>query len=396
MSKLRCTLLIAVLAIMSTPAWAQEDGAEEATSDDSKMETVLRKFEPYGRFLAHLAMFDDEAEIQDNASWLGLKFRTGDEYLAFFAHAEFGVNLIGQTSSFKAGVTTENGFLTLENLEEPDVFGSRYGYLGVDFGDLGKITLGKQNGVHYNIASYTTDQYTAFGGQGSLAYPSGGDGGVSGTGRADSALNYTVPIMDVVEIGLQTVFSNSGNEEVLDGFGASIQVHILDGLTIGGAFTQTEIADVNEDLIRGVDGDSEYGIFGVKYTSDIIDVGAVYSTQKNGDLVQVPDMELEDPILIPIVFDGDGIEIYVRGKIGDFTVVGGYIHYSPDVVDALIHPDFETNYFVLGGDWRFAEGAWVYTEFKIDNSSGFDGVEGSSVGTLGFKYQFSWNTTHNP
>ena len=53
-----------------------------------------------------------------------------------------------------------------------------------------KSAIGKQNAVHYDIASYTTDRFNVFGGQGTHAYVAGTDGGETGTGRADRIVNY--------------------------------------------------------------------------------------------------------------------------------------------------------------------------------------------------------------
>ena len=124
------------------------------------LDTFLGHFEPYGRIVAHVALFDGGAELQDNASWLGMKFSTG-EAVKFFAAAEFGVNLMRGETQFNAGATTSGGFLTLDQATQP-VFGLRLGYVGVDLGAGGRITLGKQQAVHYDIAGFTTDQLNVF------------------------------------------------------------------------------------------------------------------------------------------------------------------------------------------------------------------------------------------
>jgi len=261
-------------------------GQPEATQEEEGA-GFLRTFEPYVSLLGHLAVFDDEAEIQDNTSWIGLKFSTGDE-IKFFAHVEFGLSLIGGVDPFRAGSRTDSGILSAgDSLDDPPVLGSRLGYIGVDFGAGGRIALGKDKGQHYAIAGYTADRWNAFGGQGSLAYPGFGDGGASGTGRADQVVNYRVTLADRVDLGAQLQFSNASNDEAVDGYGASLQFKILDGLKLGAAYTQNEIGDFLADGITGVDGDAEYGILGLNYTSDVLDVGAVFSTQENGDVRQV-------------------------------------------------------------------------------------------------------------
>ena len=104
----------------------------------------------------------------------------------------------------------------------------------------------------------------------------------------------------------------------------------------------------------------------------------------------------EDPDVIPVVFDGTGVEIYLKGKVGKWGIIGGYIDYDPDTERTPLDPDFRTRYLILGADWQISEGTGVYTEFRIDDSVGAEGQESSSVGVLGLKYRFSWKSTHNP
>jgi hypothetical protein len=167
-------------------------------------------------------------------------------------------------------------------------------------------------------------------------------------------------------------------------------------LKVGGAYTQTEIADPTEGEIIGVAGDAEYKILGAKYSSDILDVGAVWATQKNGDAREIPEPGVEDPDLVPVVFDGSGVEIYVKGKFGRWGLIGGYIDYDPDTEGTPLDPDFRTRYFIIGADWQITEGTGVYTEFRIDDSVGAEGQESTSVGVLGLKYVFRWKTSHRP
>lgn len=171
---------------------------------------------------------------------------------------------------------------------------------------------------------------------------------------------------------------------------------VLPGLKVGGAYTQTEIADLTEGEIIGVLGDAEYKILGAKYSSDILDVGVVWATQKNGDAREIFEPGVEDPDLIPVVFDGSGVEIYLKGKFGRWGLIGGYIDYDPDTQGTPLDPAFRTKYFIIGADWQITDGTGVYTEFRIDDSVGAEGQESSSVGVLGLKYKFSWKASHRP
>ena len=119
------------------------------------------------------------------------------------------------------------------------MFLARLGFIGVDFGPLGKVAIGKQNAVHYDIASYTTDRFNVFGGQGTHAYVAGTDGGETGTGRADRVVNYRNTLLKVLEFGLQGQFRGAGNETTTDGVGGSLQLTFLPGVKAGGTYTRT-------------------------------------------------------------------------------------------------------------------------------------------------------------
>ena len=80
---------------------------------DRDPEGTFGTFEPYGRVLAHVAAYDDQMEVQDNASWVGLRFATRGP-ITFFAATEWGVNLVRGGTQFSAGATTDSGFFTID------------------------------------------------------------------------------------------------------------------------------------------------------------------------------------------------------------------------------------------------------------------------------------------
>jgi predicted porin len=228
--------------------------------------------------MAHGAFYNDEVELQNSLSFIGFEFSTGDE-IELFARWEWGVNFIRGGTQFNAGSTTSGGFLSLDQVETP-LFGNRLGYVGVDFGAAGRLTVGKQNAVHYDIASYTTDRWNVFGGQGSIAYPAGTDGGTLGVGRVDQAVGYRLEALRVLELGGQLQFRNADNSETLDGYGVSAQATILPGLKLGAAYTETYFSQDVKDAIPGLEGSAQYTILSGYPTT--FDLGAVWATQRTG------------------------------------------------------------------------------------------------------------------
>jgi predicted porin len=360
---------------------------------DEKEKGFVGHYDVYGRFLAHLAFFDEEAEIQNSASWIGFDYTTGDT-IKLFARWEWGVNFIRGGTQFNQGATTEGGFLTIDPVETP-LLGNRLGYVGVDFGAAGRLTVGKQKSVHYDIAGYSTDRPNVFSGEGSIAYPASSDGGTTGTGRVDQALTYRLRALEILELGGQAQFLTTGDDEFLDGWGASAQLTILPGLKVGGAWTERYFSQEFKDRIVNLEGNAHYGIVGANYRSDLLDLAGVWATQRNGDgrTVEVPRPSGDDD-LVPVVFDGNGVELYGKVKLGRFTVLGGFVNYRPDDLPELIHPDIRIRYVFVGAEWNIKQNGFAYTEWRLDDSVDAGGNEGFNVFTFGLRYGFSMKGHH--
>ena len=123
----------------------------------------------------------------------------------------------------------------------------------------------------------------------------------------------------------------------------------------------------------------------------VLQLGLVYSHQENGDMAQVPVGGLNTPV----AFDADGIEFFARAGLGPIGLIGGYTSLDSDANDPLLHPDFKTEYLIIGGEWFVARAAKIYTESKIDlDSVSATGASGDSVFTIGFRYDFLWRVSH--
>jgi predicted porin len=364
-----------------------------STKEASGASTFIGMFQAYGQWRTHLAAYNDDLEVQDNASRVGINFATRGK-IKMFAGTEWGVNLVRSETQFNLSASGTEGFGTVTTTTNP-VFLARLGFVGVDFGPFGKVAIGKQNAVHYDIASYTTDRFNVFGGQGTNAYVAGTDGGETGTGRADRIVNYRNTLLKILEVGVQGQFRAAGDDTTTDGVGGSLQVKILPGVKAGGTYTRTNWSPAKQQ-IRGLGGNSDYMAVGTRIDWRILEFGLVYSHQHNGDVayVSVPDMPDQTT---PVVFDAQGVEIYTRVGLGRFALIGGYTAQDPKVRDPLLSPDFRTRYFILGGEWFIAKNGKVYSESRIDvDSVQADGKPGYSVFTIGFRYDFSWRTSHQP
>ena len=366
-------------------------GKQEATSGPTGF---VGLFEPYGQLRTHLAAYNDDLEVQDNATRVGINFETRGK-IKVIAGTEWGVNLVQSETQFNLSAVGPGDF-GVSGTETTPVFLARLGFVGADFGPFGRVAIGKQYGAQYDIASYTTDRFNVFGGQGTASYVAGTDGGTTGTGRADRVVHYRNTALKIVDFALQGQFRATGNDSTTDGVGASLQFKLLPGLKFGGTYTRTNWSPTQRTLIRGLGGDADYMALGTRLDWRILELGLVYSHQHNGDLVQIPISIPGVPdVVTPVAFDSDGVEVYARLGVKKFGLIGGFTAQLPYDKDPLLNPDFKTQYLILGAEWFFAKTGKIYSESKIDiDSVGPLGEPGFSVFTIGFRYDFSWRISH--
>jgi predicted porin len=350
----------------------------------------LGDYRVYSRFGTQVAFTQDESQVQDASSRIGFEYSVGDE-VRLFAAAEWSVRLTGNENPFNPGDTTSSGFVVLEDVQSR-TFGNRLGYLGVDFNEWGRFAVGKQWGVHYDVTSYT-DQFHVFGADASATFNAGTDGGFMGTGRADSALSYRNTFFDRFEIGMQIQMRNLSNGQSIDGYGASAQLRILEGFKAGASYTRAMYDDRLKGPVLGLDGDGEYLAFGLRYDSDRLKLAGVYARETNGDLTRVPVLDEGVSILLPVVFDATGVELFGRYELpGGVGLLGGYLSYDPDT-DSQIgdYVDARANleYYVAGLDYRWFPNATFFAEYRLAKGIDALGIKGDDVFAIGFQYWFN-------
>jgi len=361
-----------------------------AADDAAKVERSLGTYKVYGRLGVQTAFTGGEAEVQDASSRIGLQYSVGDE-IKLFAAAEWSVNLTGTQNPFNPGETTTNGLLTFDPVESK-LFGNRLGYLGVDFGDGGRFTAGKQWGVHYDVTSYT-DRFIVFGADASATFNAGTDGGFMGTGRADAALIYRNTFFNRVDIGLQMQLRDGSNGEPVDGYGASAQLKVTDGLVAGVTYTSALLGDRYKRQLLGLNGDAEYAAIGARYDAERLSLAAVYARQRNGDVTLVPGIDQGESVLLPVIFDADGLELYGRYElVPGLGISGGYLVYRPDVNArnaAYLDPRAELQYYVAGLDYGLRPSIRLFAEYRLANGADAQGVQGDDVFVMGFQSWFN-------
>jgi len=345
------------------------------------------EFSVYSRLGVVTAVTRGEAQVQDNGSRLRFEYAShGDQ--RFFAAAEWAVNLTTTPSTINPGETTSSGFLSIEESTN-QVLGARLGYVGVDLGDSGTLTLGKQWSVYYDVTSYT-DGFNAFGAEATATFNGGSDGGFTGTGRADGALVYRKSFIDVLDVGVQVQMRDLSNGDLFDGFGLSLRARLTPRIEIGAAYNRARFNDAFKGVVPGVEDDAEYRTIGVRYHNRNLTLSAVLANQRNGDLAKFPSVEPGGPLRAEL-FDADGIELFGRYQLGSFGMVAGYLHYSPrlNADNVLIDPSAERQYGIVGFDYRATPRSLLYAEYRSASGADFYGIPGADVFVVGAKYEFA-------
>lgn len=352
--------------------------AQESTPD-----SVSLAITPYGSFRGHLAVVQDEIEIQENASRIGFEISVRGQGFRYFAGAELAINLFRSPKSLNPDGNTNSGFLRLDQAQNVQVFATRLGFLGVDMGKYGTFTIGKQWGLYYDVSGYT-DMFNVFGGQGSATYVANGDGGETGTGRASQAVVYR-NTFGKLHLGGQFQMKSFNNGYFIDGFALSAQYEILNNLRIGTTYNKAYFSDSFLSNTLGLNGQPEYFVLGAAYNTEVWDFGLVYATHTNGDLAEA----MVEQELVSAVYDASGMEFMAKFKQRTYTLLAGYNGYFPDVDNLPIDPDFERQFYIVGAEYKPTQYAYFYAEYRFSNSTSSLGLDASNVFTLGLRLNVS-------
>ncbi|TKB56547.1 porin [Ferrimonas aestuarii] len=360
-------------------------------------------------------IFDDGNNLLTVGGWLGISLinSESDTFLAdassrmnFHFHrnmgegwkveakAEWGFNTIDHTTSlaFRGD--------SLQSQREGDFFFNRQGWVGVSHQGYGRLTAGKQWSIYYDVTEIT-DYFVTTGGLASGVYNFGTDGGISGTGRADSAiiyrkswgaftlgLQYQANVDNLIEVVPQECIDNpeqpfcqdnNFNINYDDTYGIAALYH-WQQWQFGIAFNTGEYTP--EDSRISADNDDALA-FSAKYGT-LYDKGlhlaAVYAhTQRH---------EIDD---MGRIFDGDGYELMLTYTLeNQLTLVSGLNWLESNNSEYNnANGEFRRRFYVLGLHYLWNNMALVYLEAKLDDSSiGFDNLDEENAYGVGMRVYF--------
>jgi outer membrane protein N len=301
-----------------------------------------------------------------------------------FARAEVGFNLLDEFEG-----------LFNPNANDPDGGGGstvfrRLLYLGYESPNL-FLVAGKTWSTYYQVTSFT-DRFFGTGGQASGTYNAGTDGGRTGTGRAERALQTRLLVdflseqLGVAPFSLNVQWQNGQPIPGVDGYhyGHSIGLSTLlatrENFSFGIAYNCARVPDSDRPTLRarGIDDDAQALALGARWFDENWYLGSVLSRLENHEATDER-----------IYFDGWGWEVYAQYRLrGDWWLTGGWNWLRPDS-DERQAGDYRVKYGVLGV--RYALEGFdkaLYLNYRGERSRRQDGSDADDVTTIGIRWSF--------
>lgn len=217
-----------------------------------------------------------------------------------------------------------------------------------------------------------------FGGTASGTYAAGTDGGISGTGRANQALQYRFAISHF-KFGLQTQIRNEtdNDQSFADTWGISTNYQFDEGVTLGVAFNQVRDGVVDPEPEQPKLGDQA------------LILGARWQNEKNYYAVTYANFENHEKDDEDRFFTGLGWEVYAEHEFSNGLTAGATYNYQKPESH---HPgDFKLEFLSVGAGYHLGESWKFFLLYRFDNSRMSDGTDlgQDSLGAAVF-YNFSW------
>ncbi|WNC73995.1 porin [Thalassotalea psychrophila] len=352
-----------------------------------------------GFFGVNYLVADDYDELANGASRVNFEFtRELKDGWTAFAKAEWAVNLVTSNSDLIV-----NGDGRLSPGAADDTISTRLGYVGAKHDKWGSVSLGKQWGSIYNVTA-PTDMLNAFGAEAAGSFNMGTDGGYTGAGRAEQAIQYNNTFGNLfVSVQMQATEENVEiDEEFLAnhlpeaGIPGTIPATDLE-ITYDNSYGIAAIYALPFNLTAGLG----YNIAELEVTSESVGMNETlddtmtaasltYGSIGNygfyaaivGSVTENHELDSEGRLI-----DATGLEAVVTYRFNnDIELLAAVNTLTADESDN----DYEMSYYVAGIGYYWADDFKVYAEYKMDDSTNVDGSESSNGDMLaiGARYSF--------
>jgi len=366
---MRKALLLTIMALYSSFVIAQDKDSTSLAKE------LLKSVTPYGTFEYALGANKNGTAVIEIIPRIGVEgkwnFDETDKYY-FFTKAEIGLHLVNRNDYIEISSDPGGGYSKVNQ-----TFYARQGFIGIGT-PYGRISFGKQWGVHYTLAGNVDNMYM-FGADAIGVYNARTDGGPSGTGRADQAIKYEFTKNNYY-IGLQGQFRDvtPNDRKFADAFAAS-STYDFDGIKIG--FSYAKVFDGVDSVTHGeakINDEMFAGFLGFdKKNIHFAVIAQLFNNHEVTDLYQF--------------YKGYGIEYNLKinfGKNKRWSFVNNVSFMAPLKSENL---NFYSNWYAFELARRFSLNTVLFVGFKIDGSTMSDGSKSNMhTGAIGFYYNFNY------
>jgi predicted porin len=358
---------------------------EQAVDQPREFEDRPNGLKPYASARVRYRVEDREQVWGDAGSRFGVEalyqFRPG---VWLVGRAEAGVHLLDALDQLLSP-----GGQSGTRQQGQSVF-TRLLYAGVESGNTA-VTFGKNWSPYYQVAKFT-DLFQGAGGSASGTYNARTDGGSTGTGRADTALQGRFLITPPASwLGLRPFQLNlqAQYDEPVPGvpgaaYGAAIGASAIadwwPGYTVGLAYNRAFIGDRDAAALHaaGIDGDAQALLIGARRLSGRWNLAATVNRLLNHETTEQR-----------IYFDGWGAELYAQYQLTSRVfLVGGGNWLRPDRTQTQAGK-YAIRYSQLEVRYTFRDfSRMVYASVRLDDGRTTDGQGLPNVFTIGVRWDW--------
>ncbi|MDR0805492.1 MAG: porin OmpC [Enterobacteriaceae bacterium] len=326
---------------------------------------------------------DISGKVEANHYFSDDKNNDGDN-----TYARLGVRGESQISDQLTGYGYYQTELNASSAEDDNNSTTRYAYAGLKFGDAGSFDYGRNDGILYDIGSWT-DVLPEFGND---SYE---DRDLFMTGRAGGLATYRnknlFGLVDGLDFGLQYQGRNdetdrNESDRNGDGWGISTTYDLGMGLSLGAAYASS---DRTSEQQRDFKGDrANAATAAIKYDDNGVYLAAMYAQTYNMNFVgddvanKTQNVELVAQYLFDFGLQPSLAWIYSKGKDLDYTTAAKTYN-SEDLV----------NYVDVGASYFFNKNISAIIDYKINMLDDNDftksaGISTDDIVSVGFVYEF--------
>jgi outer membrane protein N len=357
----------------------------EARGEAEQRETTNWKLDLYGSVRLHGINYFDPTdgsrsfEIGDGVSRLGVsgEWKYTPNW-SLFGRVEGGFDVI-DTFSEKSGD------------EDGAVFVSRLHNVGIE-SDALYLKYGKSWSTYYTVAG-AADRFSIFGGRGAGVYNAGTDGGATGTGRADNAVQTLVyvdfiPWLSTKPFNVNLQYQRGEpiphvkGEHYGNTWSTSAWLEGKNELGIGLAYHRAKVDDILSPALieAGIDGDASTAALAIKTYGDRWLVSLVLSDQENIETTNEKKY-----------INGKGGELFAQwGFYKKWWLVGGGNWLTPDNDDPDAG-DYKVKFGILGLRYTLDSfNRMLYVEWKSDYGTQSNGQPLKNEITFGVRWDMDY------